>query len=83
MAHGFRHVPRQRTAARPGVAPEDWEAAILPPDAAAGRLLQDIFGGGDHQPGSPFTHTLKLPETEEEMAAAPLLPSFTLSEDEP
>lgn len=82
MAHGFRHVPHRRTAGQPGVAPEDREAAMLPPDAAAGRLLQDIFGGGD-EPGPPFTHTLKLPETEEEMAAAPLLPSFTLSEDAP
>ena len=43
---------------------------------AAGRLLQAIFTAPEHD-GPPYTHTLKLPETEEEMAAEPP-PSFTV-----
>ena len=46
---------------------------------AAGHLLQAIFGAPEHRDGPPFTHTLKLPETEEEMAAEPP-PSFTLED---
>lgn len=53
-----------------------------PGDDAAARLLRDIFGSQEPPPGPPFTHTLRLPETEQEMAAEPGA-SFTITEDEP
>lgn len=49
---------------------------------AAGRLLQAIFATPEHD-GPPYTHTLKLPETEEEMRAEEEAPSFTLEEGQP
>ena len=83
MAYGFRHVPRQRTASPPpsSVTAEDWAAVMQSPDEAAGRLLRNIFAAPEYRDDPPFPHTLKLPETEEEMAAEPG-PSFTLSEDQ-
>lgn len=48
-------------------------------DDATGHLLQHIFGAQEPEPGAPFTHTLKPPETEEEMWAEPPA-SFTLEE---
>lgn len=46
---------------------------------ATGHLLRNIFGAQEPEPGPSFTHTLKLPDTEEEMAAEPP-PSFTLED---
>lgn len=47
-----------------------------------GSLLGAMLGA-DPSPssGSPYTHVLRLPETEEEMAAAPVLPRFTVSRE--
>jgi hypothetical protein len=49
------------------------------PDEAAGRMLQQIFAAPEHRDDLPYVHTLKLPETEDEMAAEPP-PSFTLED---
>lgn len=45
---------------------------------AFGKLLRGMLGPPDPQPGPPYAHTLTHPETEEEMAAEPALPSFTV-----
>jgi hypothetical protein len=34
--------------------------------------------GGDPVPGPPYTHVHRLPETEEDAAAEPFLPAFTV-----
>jgi len=44
-----------------------------------GRLLRSMLGP-DPSPGPPYVHVLKLPETEEEMAANPFdEPMFTVA----
>lgn len=47
-------------------------------DNAFGKLLRGMLGRPDPQPGPPYTHTLTHPETEEETAAEPALPAFTV-----
>lgn len=52
------------------------------PEQAAGETLARLYRkmlGGDLEPGPPYEHRLKLPETEEEMAAAPEGPAFSVS----
>jgi hypothetical protein len=48
-----------------------------------GEFLRRLFGPTAGQPssGPPYTHVHRLPEAEEEMAAAPLLPSLTITKD--
>jgi hypothetical protein len=59
MAHGFRHVPRQRTASEPD-------------SAAAGAFLQEILAGpSEGLTVTPYTHRLVMPATEEQMRAMP------------
>ena len=43
-----------------------------------GRLLRSMLGAPDPQPGPPFTHVHAMPETEEEIAAQPYLPTMTV-----
>lgn len=49
-------------------------------DAAMTGFLRLIMRP-DPSPGPPYTHVRKLPETEEEMAAAPFLPSLTITRE--
>jgi hypothetical protein len=53
-----------------------------PVSDAAGVFLRAILGP-DPAPGPPYSHTLKLPEAEEEMAAAPSLPSMKVIRPRP
>ena len=48
-------------------------------DAMAG-FLRSIMQPEPHS-GPPYVHVHKLPETEEEMAAAPFLPSLTITRE--
>jgi len=63
------------------------EAATLEPFLAFtdehGEFLSRLFGPAADEPssGPPYTHVHRLPETEEEMAAAPLLPSHTITRE--
>ena len=50
------------------------------PDGA-GAWLSRMLGPGPSHSGPPYTHVHKLPETEEEMAAAPEMPPFTISRE--
>jgi len=46
-----------------------------------GEFLGRLFGPAPSQSGPPYTHVHQLPETEEEMTAAPLPPSHTITRD--
>jgi hypothetical protein len=46
-----------------------------------GGMLDRMLGPQEPSPGPPYTHVLKLPETEEEIAAEPLLPRLTITRD--
>ena len=50
---------------------------------AGAGFLSRLFGPLADQPssGPPYTHVHRLPETEEEMMAAPLLPAHTITRD--
>jgi hypothetical protein len=46
-----------------------------------GGLLRAMLGPPEPSPGPPYAHVLKLPETEEEMAAEPVWPHFTVTRE--
>jgi hypothetical protein len=46
-----------------------------------GMFLSAMLGGRPRQDGPPYEHRHALPETEEEMAAAPLLPTMDMVRD--
>jgi hypothetical protein len=50
---------------------------------AIGRLLRSMLGPPEPSPGPPFTHVHVMPETEEEIAAQPYLPTMTVERREP
>lgn len=61
---------------------------ITGPELVLGPEEARFMGGFLHgafqpkpSPGPPYTHVHKLPETEEEMAADPFLPSFTITRE--
>lgn len=69
-----------------GLKPYEPPAALEPFFAFSdehGEFLSRLFGPAAGQPssGPPYTHVHRLPETEEEMAAAPLLPSHTITRE--
>lgn len=47
-------------------------------EAAFGSFLRAALGGGPRREGPPYEHRLSLPETEEEMRAAPGWPALTV-----
>ncbi len=52
-------------------------------DAAMDSLLRSMLGPPDPEPGPPYVHVLAMPETEEEIAAQPYLPTMTVERREP
>lgn len=47
-------------------------------EEAFGSFLRAALGGGPRRDGPPYEHRLVLPETDEEMRAAPARPSLTV-----
>lgn len=47
-----------------------------------GNFLRSMLGPPDPHPGPPYTHTLAMPETEEEITAQPYLPTMTVDRRE-
>lgn len=47
-------------------------------EEAFGSFLCAALGGGPRREGPPYEHRHALPETEEEMAAAPSWPAYTV-----
>ena len=45
------------------------------------EFLRTALGPGRDQPGPPYAHVFRPPETEEEMAADPFLPSLTITRE--
>lgn len=50
-------------------------------EAAFGSFLRAALGGGPRRDGPPYEHRHRLPETEEELAAEPFLPSLTVEHE--
>ncbi len=64
-----------------GSPPFDPPPAPLVIPKGAGDFLRALLGPLDPEPSAapPYTHVLKHPETEEEMAAEPMLPTHTVT----